>query len=365
MGCLFVSSGLRSSSLRQNWLCINSFPGNPTWERQLRPTELPLEFVQRLHISLPPALGACIFFSSKQSSYFDTNALDGLDTFTRKIAVSVLSRGRKTLAPTKRKPTSKPAKLPKSVVYSAPALEKGLDIVELLAHQPRGLTKSQLARELDRTISEIFRMLVCLEERGYIAQLEDERYSLTLKLFKLVQEHPPTERLIVDSLPVMNRLAYETRQSCHLGVLESGKVVIVAQTNAPIDIGFYVKLGSQVDIMESASGYVILAHLSSDARIRALDEWTRKTGKKLPPDLDSHLEQIRKAGYEKRDSYLVKGIVNISFPIVDDRGSAVGALTVPYIQHSDTPLQTAAVTGLLRHATLEITKAIGGKYSRP
>jgi DNA-binding IclR family transcriptional regulator len=267
------------------------------------------------------------------------------------------------MATTKQKSTSNSSKALKSVNYSAPALEKGLDIIELLAHQPKGLTKSQLARELNRTVSEIFRMLVCLEKRGYVAQLEDERYSLTLKLFKLVQEHPPTERLILDSLPVMNRLAYETRQSCHLGVLESGKVVILAQTNASADIGFYVKLGSQVDIMESASGYVILAHLHPEARIRALDEWTRKTGKKLPRDFDSHLERIRKAGYEKRASYLVKGIVNISFPIVDDRGSAVAALTVPYIQHSDTALQAATVTDQLRHATLEISTAIGGKYS--
>src|ERR1700756_4780053 len=79
--------------------------------------------------------------------------------------------------------------------YATPALEKGLDVLELLAHQPAGLTKSQMARELNRTVSEIFRMLLCLERRGYIAQLSEERYSLTLKLFKLVQEHPRTERL--------------------------------------------------------------------------------------------------------------------------------------------------------------------------
>src|SRR5215472_10472639 len=54
--------------------------------------------------------------------------------------------------------------------YAAPALEKGLDILELLGRQRDGLTKSQLARSLDRSASEIFRMLVCLEQRGYVAQ---------------------------------------------------------------------------------------------------------------------------------------------------------------------------------------------------
>jgi DNA-binding IclR family transcriptional regulator len=252
-------------------------------------------------------------------------------------------------------------KAKKVINYATPALDKGLDILELLAHQPGGLTKSQLARELNRTVSEIFRMLLCLERRGYIAQVEDEQYSLTLKLFKLVQEHPPTERLIIDALPVMNRLAHETLQSCHLGVLESSRVVIVAQTNAPTDIGFYVKLGSQVDIMEAASGYVILAHLDPARRKRTIEEWTQETGQKPPRDLDLHLERIRKAGYEKRASYLVKGIVNISFPIFDDRSSAVGALTIPFIQHSEINTQAPEVTDALRRAAHEISSAIGGK----
>jgi len=257
------------------------------------------------------------------------------------------------------------AKSEKVLTYATPALDKGLDVLELLAHQPAGLSKSQMARELDRTVSEIFRMLLCLERRGYIAQLSEERYSLTLKLFKLVQEHPPTERLIADSLPVMHRLAHETMQSCHLGVLEGGRIAILAQVNAPSNIGFYVKLGSTVDIMEAGSGYAILAHQDHEQRERTLAEWGRETGKKPPRDLDVHLARIRKAGYEKRASYLVKGVVNISFPIRDDRGSAVGALTVPYIQYNGSEIPESKVIDILRSSAAEITAALGGRKPTP
>jgi DNA-binding IclR family transcriptional regulator len=249
----------------------------------------------------------------------------------------------------------------KPVKYATPALDKGLDVLELLARQPEGLTKTQLARQLDRTVSEIFRMLLCLERRGYIAQLDEDRYSLTLKLFKLVQEHPPTERLIVDALPVMNRLAHETLQSCHLGVLENSNVVIIAQTNAPTNLGFYVKLGSQVDIMEAASGYVILAHMDTAHRERTVAEWMRQTGRTPPKDFEAHLSRIRRVGYEKRPSYLVKGIANISFPIFDDKGSSVAALTIPHIQHSESNTNAADVTIALGNATMEISTAIGGR----
>lgn len=247
------------------------------------------------------------------------------------------------------------------VNYATPALEKGLDILELLAHQASGLTKSQLARELNRTVSEIFRMLLCLERRGYIAQISEDRYSLTLKLFQLVQEHPPTERLMVDALPIMKKLAHETQQSCHLGVLEGDKVVILAQVNPPTNLGFYVKLGSTVDLMESASGYVVLAHQKPEERDRALAMWRERNNRRLPGDLGRHLDRIQRTGFEKRASYLVKGVLNISFPVLDERGSAVGALTIPYIQYSESDVPQKAVIEKLRQAAREITGAIGGR----
>ncbi len=180
--------------------------------------------------------------------------------------------------------------------YATPALEKGLDVIELLAHRSGGLTKSEISRELNRTVSEIFRMLLCLERRGYIAQMEGERYALTLKLFKLVQEHPPTERLITEALPVMHQLAQETLQSCHMGIIDGAQVTILAQVNAPSSIGFYVKLGSSVELMEATTGYVILAHQDDEHRARTLAEWKRLTGEEVPADLAAHLCAREAAG---------------------------------------------------------------------
>ena len=247
----------------------------------------------------------------------------------------------------------------KASSYSTPALEKGLDILELLAHRSTGLTKSQIARELNRTISEIFRMLVCLEHRGYIAQLGDDRYALTLKIFRLAQEHPPTERLLIEALPVMKHLAHETQQSCHLGVLEDEHVVILAQVNSPTNIGFYVKLGSTVNLTESASGYVILAHQPPGERDRVIAELVRQN-RKMPNDFVTHLERIREDGYEKRASYLVDGVTNISFPIFGEHRASIGALTIPYIRYSNASIAEVRVMRALRQAAHKISTDIGG-----
>ena len=244
--------------------------------------------------------------------------------------------------------------------YPTPALEKGLDILELFARTPGGLTVSEVARHLNRTVSEIFRMLLCLEQRGYLAQSENrERYHLTLRLFRLAQEHPPTKRLVTEALPIMHGVAHELRQSCHMGVVDGGHVVILAQVDSPESTGFYVKMGSKVDLMHAATGHVILAHLDEDAGQRAIEEWSNETKRKKPADLDAHLTTIRRRGYERRASYEVRGVVNISFPVLSANGNAVAGLTVPYVKRIEDKISVSDVTEVLRFASQQISEALG------
>ena len=259
----------------------------------------------------------------------------------------------------KRKPREQVGRL-----YSTPALEKGLDILELFGDEPGGLSKSDVARRLGRTVPEIFRMLLCLEKRGYISQTRnDELYRLTLHLFKLAQEHPPTKRIITEALPVLQNIAQETTQSCHLGVLERGTVVAVAHADSHASTGFYVRTGSVIELMHSATGHVMLAHQSPEARSRAIKAWGELTGKRLPRDLEGHLSEIKDRGYEEQASDEVDGVTNISFPILDRHGNAIAAITVPFLQRIGDRTTTATVGRVLRRATEQLSQALGGTIS--
>ena len=262
-----------------------------------------------------------------------------------------------------RKATAMTAKSRKQATrqYPTPALEKGLDILELLAGEPAGLSKSDVARRLGRTVSEIFRMLLCLEERGYISQSRDsEHYRLTLRLFKLAQEHPPTKRMIAEALPIMQQVAHETNQSCHLGVLEGGHVVIVAQVDSHVSSGFYVRTGAVVDLMHAATGHVILAHQTPQVCSRAIEIWSDQSRARPPRDLTAHLAKIHSRGYEERASYEVDGVINISFPVLDDRGCAIAALTVPFLQRIGDQVTPATVREALGKASMLLSEAMGG-----
>jgi DNA-binding IclR family transcriptional regulator len=249
--------------------------------------------------------------------------------------------------------------------YTAPALEKGLDILELLSSVSEALTNSEIASRLGRTVTEVFRMLVCLEERGYISRTgPDESYQLTLKLFEIAHRYHPLQRLIALARPLVQRIASETGQSCHLAMLNHAEVVVVAQFDAPGNMGFSVRLGANIDLLNTASGHVILAFQSDEVRARALGAWRFRSRKSIPAGLPRHLNRIRRRGYEELASYQVRGVVNISYPILNQHGEAVAAMTVPFlarIGHSIGPPQIREALSLASRALSSTISGIDGK----
>ena len=109
--------------------------------------------------------------------------------------------------------------------YRAPALDKGLDILELLASVDGGLTQAEISKRLNRSPNEFYRMLDRLVRRGYVTRIDGDRYSLTLKLFGLSQLHAPVRRLASYATPLMRDLAQRSKQANHLAVFDRGSAV--------------------------------------------------------------------------------------------------------------------------------------------
>ena len=246
--------------------------------------------------------------------------------------------------------------------YAAPALEKGLDVLELLATASDALTHSEMATRLGRSVPEIFRMLVCLEERGYISRMgPEDRYQLTLKLFEIVHQYRPLHRLITQARPLVQRVASETGQSCHLAMLNNAEVVVVAQADAPGNMGFSVRPGANIDLLNTGSGHVILAFQTDEVRSRALGAWRLRSGKPIPAGLYRHLHQIRRRGYEELASYQVHGIVNISYPVLNQHDEAIAAMTIPFLARIGDSVGPPEVKQGLRRATRALSLMTGGK----
>ena len=219
--------------------------------------------------------------------------------------------------------------------YSAPALSKGLDILELMASEPGRLTLKEVADKLKRSKGEIFRMLVVLAERNYISlDPASESYAITLKLFELAHRQPAIQRLSSAAVPVMKRLSQAIEQSCHLVISYEGHGIVVAQHNSPSDRGFSVRLGAEAPLANSCSGHILLAFTGADKRKQMLANAKPKV-KITQAELKKMTARVLKQGYEAIDSPQVQGVKDMGYPVFDYSGEVTAALVVPFLEHLD------------------------------
>src|SRR3546814_10384805 len=113
---------------------------------------------------------------------------------------------------------------PARTTYSAPALEKGLEIIELLAAERRPMSTRAIAERLGRSKGEIFRVVFVLVERGYLRRdAASDELTLSNRLFELGMRTPRARELIEVAVPAMEALSDACGQSPHLVVVNKGE----------------------------------------------------------------------------------------------------------------------------------------------
>ncbi len=227
--------------------------------------------------------------------------------------------------------TSAPAK--EQPEYAVPALDKALDVLELLAEQAGGLTQGEIAEAVDRSVSQIFRVLQRLERRGWVfRERQSGLYVLSTRMLDLANRHPPLRGLVELALGPMRELTESVRQSCNLSVLESNRVRVIAQVESPSDFGFRVRVGAEFPL-ETPAGVVLAGGANH--------------------------------GYLRQDDSVRPGITDLVVPVLDARGAPAAALTVPYIATPFSTVSLDAVLTQVRTAGELISRRLQGSTDSP
>lgn len=211
--------------------------------------------------------------------------------------------------------------------YSVPAVDKALDILELLAASPEPLTQTAIAEATGRSVGQLFRVLVTLERRGFLVRERGGGYMLGTRLFDLAHQHEPLRGLRAAALPVMHDLAVDVQQSCNLAVLDGDRVRVIAQVESPADFGYRVRVGALFDAATTATGEVLLG----------------------APEV-------------VRADALQHGITDVVVAIRGAEAATVAALTVPYVSTSFSTVAHDLVVTRTRAAAAAISDRLGASF---
>ncbi|MEQ8787191.1 MAG: IclR family transcriptional regulator [Pirellulaceae bacterium] len=243
--------------------------------------------------------------------------------------------------------------------YSAPAVDKALDVLELLGDSSQGMSLTGIADALGRTKQELFRVLVCLQERGYLVRDEAQFYRLSTKLFEIGSQHATTQTLIARAMPHMERLTGQLGESCHLNIVVQNRMLVVARVECDADVMLTVRVGATFQLHRRTSGMVGLA-LSPERRRQAYWEQADESPERVAA-LEAELAEIRRQGYAVADSSVAVGVSDCAAPVLGSGASLLGVLCVSHIRRTDEPADRPDIVD----SVVACARAISAEFGPP
>ena len=221
-----------------------------------------------------------------------------------------------------------------SKVQTVKAISNALRIMEILSTTPNSGI-SELARSIGCQKSTVFRFLNTLKQEGYVTQDEkNEKYSLTLKLFKIGSNAVNALDFYTVALPVITRLSKVSLETIHLCTMENDQLVYIhkIESTQTLKVAMMSRVGRSPPLYCTGVGKVMLAYQGSDKIQEFIDktEMQKFTDNTITKshDLLKELEKIRASGiaYDNEEHEL--GVSCVAAPIFNPAGSIIAALSI-------------------------------------
>ncbi len=233
---------------------------------------------------------------------------------------------------------------------TAPALQRGLQILELLAESQEPMKLTALGEALQLPVTSLQRMVNQLKQEGYILRTANGGYYLSNKLYRIAYNPKADDMLLQSSLPAMRSFVLDTSESVHLCVAIVDQFVVIGQLAGTNLVRITVRPGS-FPIAEYPSGQVLLvfrAHGADASELAKIPSRRRK--------------QIEEEGCSFGESHLDRGIYHLAVPILLTDGTCVGSLATSFAipaGHKTAETRRAELERLIKKAAAEISERIG------
>ncbi|PRX48736.1 IclR family transcriptional regulator [Prauserella shujinwangii] len=211
------------------------------------------------------------------------------------------------------------------------ALARGLDVLRGFQPGRPHMTLSEVAAESGLARPTARRILITLEELGYVRSGE-QGFSLTPRVLELGMAYVGSRNLWELAEPHLRALVDRTGESCSIAQLDGSDIVYVARVAVPKLVTLAVTIGTRFPAVQTSLGKVLLAALDASELDRLLATPGRSgIEPRWKPDrdeLDGVLRDVRAKGWAVTDQDLALGIRSIAAPIRNGEGRTVAAVNV-------------------------------------
>lgn len=211
------------------------------------------------------------------------------------------------------------------------ALARGLDVLASFDAQHRRMSLSEIASAASLARPTARRLLLTLEELGYVRTYGGE-YELTPRVLRLGIAYSSSLGLWEVAQPHMQELVAATGESSSMSQLDGSDIVYVARAAVPKIIALRVSVGTRFPALRTSQGKVLLAALEPAALAEVLAEPSRSglapTPDRDPAEIDAELRAVRARGWAVADEELAPGVRSVAVPVRNGQGQVEAAMNV-------------------------------------
>lgn len=240
--------------------------------------------------------------------------------------------------------------------YTAPALYRGLKILELFGPQQPIYSTAELADAIGVSKASIYRLLQTLTETGHLEKLDRDRYGLGAAMVANGFAYLATREVVDVAAAPLRKLRDQTSLSAHLALRDGQHAIYIYRAIASQRLSVNVPVGTRLPCHVCAIGRALLFDASADelAQIYGgaqLDGYA-VSGPATLPELNSLLADERKSGISTNHSDYATAM---AVPVKNYANEVVAAIN---LSGADVYMKSADVAQHLRAALLDCAATI-------
>jgi DNA-binding IclR family transcriptional regulator len=242
------------------------------------------------------------------------------------------------------------------------SVDRALTILEYLAeHGSSGVT--EIAKSLDVHKSTAFRLVVALENRQLVEQVEERgKYRLGFGLIRLAGATSAQLDLTKLGRPICAQLARELGETVNIAVLDSGAAINITQEHGNTMVATRNWVGKRTPLHATSSGKVLLAHAAEavldEVFAGGLERFTDRTVVDEAA-LRDELAVARDRDWACCSEELEVGLNSVAAPIFGGDGQVVASVSVSGPSYRLTSQDFASVAKRLLAGADEISLRLG------
>lgn len=250
---------------------------------------------------------------------------------------------------------------------SAPALTRGLNIIEFLASQDKDISFSEIRLHLKIPSASLQRLLTVLQEKDYLRQNpENGKYQSGLKLITLGSVLLSRLDLRTVARPFMQKLMVKTGETVELAVLDKNEILYIDKYESVESVRLVAQVGSRyTTLYPTAVGKVFLTYMPEEQfeqiiRKCGLKKFTENTITDLEK-LKKELKEVRLKGYAFDDQEVRLGVRRIAAPIFDSSNQLAGVIGIAGPTFRMRKSRIDELAAIVKQIAKEISHELGGK----